>query len=119
MRENMINLHSPKDELELSFIKSILDGEGIPYFVFNDHFGSLEIGPSISMVNEKIIMVHEENLESARELISEFFKNAGPEALGASSEYSLIDKIRLVLECLLFGWIMPGRKWRKEKTEEE
>ena len=71
------------------------------------------------MVNEKTIMVHEENLESARELIAEFLKNAEPETQGASSEYSLVDKIRLVLECLLFGWIMPGRKWPKKKTEEE
>jgi hypothetical protein len=115
----MINLYCPKDELELSFIKSILDGEGIPYFVFNDHFGSLEIGPSIAMVNAKTIMVHEEDLESARELISEFLKNAGPEARSDSSGYTLFDKIRLIFECLLFGWIMPGRKWRRKTTEEE
>ncbi len=114
----MIKIYSPKDELELSFIKSILDGEGIQYFIFNDHFGSLKIGPNIPMVNEKVIMVHEENLESAKELLSEFLYNTEPEPSSSSSKYSFVDKIRLILEFLLFGWIMPGRKWPKKKTEE-
>ncbi|NOX98018.1 MAG: DUF2007 domain-containing protein [Nitrospirae bacterium] len=34
----MINLYSPKNEVELAIIKSILEGANIPYFVHNDHF---------------------------------------------------------------------------------
>ncbi len=113
----MINLYSPKNEIELSFIKSLLEGEKIPYFVQNDHFGSLEIGPRVPFYNAKMIMVHEEDLETARKLISEFLK-VEPETPLSSSEYTLFDKIRLILELLLFGWIMPGRRRAKKKTDE-
>ena len=113
----MVNLHSPKNEIELSLIKSLLEGEKIPYFVQNDHFGSLEIGPKVPLYNAKMIMVHEEDLETAKELISEFLKDE-PETPVSSSEYTLFDKVRLILELLLFGWIMPGGKRAKKKTDE-
>lgn len=85
---------------------------------YNDHFGSLKIGPTIPLVNEKMIMVHEEHLESARQLIEEFLANTEPETQGASFEYAFFDKIRLIVEFLLFGWIMPGRKHRKKTGKE-
>jgi hypothetical protein len=115
----MINLYSPKNELELLFIKSLFEGEKIPYYVQNDHFGSLEIGPRIPLFNAKMIMVHEEDMENAKELISEFLKTTESETHISCPEYSLFDKIRLLFEFLLFGWIMPGRKWSKKKTDEE
>ena len=115
----MINLYSPKDELELLFIKSLLDGEKIPYYVQNDHFGSLQIGIKIPLFNAKMIMVHEKDMETSKELISEFLKNTKPENNLTTPEYTLSDKIRLILEFLMFGWIMPGRKWSKKKTDEE
>ncbi len=113
----MINLYSPKHEVELSFIKSLLKGERIPYFVQNDHFGSLEIGPRVPLYNAKMIMVHEEDLETASKLIAEFLKDERETPL-SSSEYTLFDKIRLILELLLFGWIMPGRRRAKKITDE-
>ena len=36
------------DEGELSVIKSLLEANGIPYFVQNEHFGSLYPGVSMS-----------------------------------------------------------------------
>jgi hypothetical protein len=42
----MIKLYSPRDAIELALIESILKGEDIPYFIHNDHFGSLEGGPA-------------------------------------------------------------------------
>jgi hypothetical protein len=115
----MIKLYSPKDELELSFIKSILEGEGIPYFVHNDHFGSLKIGPNIPLFNAKTIMVHEENADQTKELISDFLNNTETDTIDSSSKYTFKDKIRLILECLLFAWVMPGKKWHSKKSEEE
>ena len=70
----MINLYSPKNELELLFIKSLFEGEKIPYYVQNDHFGSLEIGPRIPLFNAKMIMVHEEDMENAFENFLESYK---------------------------------------------
>jgi len=49
----MIKLYSPHDLAELALIESILEEENIPYFIYNNHFGSLEIGPQIDMYNKK------------------------------------------------------------------
>jgi hypothetical protein len=53
----MINLYSPNNEMELAMIKSILDAEDINYFVRNDNFGSMEVGPQIPLLNKKMILL--------------------------------------------------------------
>jgi hypothetical protein len=45
----MKKVYSPQNEVDLSLIRSFLDGAGIRYFVHNDHFGSLRIGPVIEL----------------------------------------------------------------------
>lgn len=65
----MIELMKPKDEIELAMVKGILDGEGIPYVVMNDHFGSLLGGPLRYNYNEKAVMVDEGDLERASEVL--------------------------------------------------
>ena len=104
------HLYSPRNEVELAMIRSILDGENIPYLVHNDHFGSLKIGPVIDLYNAKTIMVEERHRERARELISDFLRSVSPESEQPDPRYSLFDKIRMVIEMLLFGWIVPGKK---------
>jgi len=32
----------------------------------------------------------------------------------SESEYSLTDKIRMILETILFSWFIPGKKWRRK-----
>lgn len=71
----MIKLYKPENEVELSIIKSILESENITYFVHNDHFGSLMIGPQIDLYNARMIMVNEEYYERAKELIADFLNN--------------------------------------------
>ena len=44
-RQSMIKLYSPDTESELAVLKSLFDAEGIHYFVLNDHFGTLRVGP--------------------------------------------------------------------------
>ena len=104
----MKKLYHPKNEAELSVIRSILDGENIHYFIHNDHFGSLQPGPTIDLFNAKSIMVSEEHFERASEIITDYLNNVQPKKI--KSEYSLPDKIRMVLETLLFSWFMPGKK---------
>ena len=65
----MIKIFCPRDEVELAIAKSILDSENIPYYVKNEHFGSLYAGPAISFFNEKTIFVNEEFKEAALELL--------------------------------------------------
>ncbi len=51
--EKMIKIYSPTDELELAMIRGVFDTEGIPYFVHNDNFGSMRVGPQIDLLNKK------------------------------------------------------------------
>ena len=120
----MIKLYSPQTEIDLALIRSILEGEGIPFFVHNDYFGSLRIGPCIPLYNEKTIMVNENDFSRASELISDYLKNTGSkDASGVNgafqSDYSLSDKIRVVIEFFLCGWIVPGNSKRRRKIKDE
>ena len=112
----MIKIYSPRNEVELAILKSILESEEVPFFVHNDNYGSLIIGPKIGLLNAKTIFVPENEGEKARELISEYLKNTAEETGqegGERSTYSIGDKIRIVIESLIFGWFMPGKRWRK------
>jgi hypothetical protein len=120
----MIKLYSPQTEVDLALIRSILESEGISFFVHNDHFGSLRIGPSIPLYNERTIMVNENDFPRASELISDYLKNTRSKDVSKSngafqSEYSLFDKIRVIFETILFGWIVPGKSKKHSKIEEE
>ena len=59
-----VNLYSPQNEVELALLKSILESEHISYFVRNDNFGSLEVGPRIGLYNGKMIQVEDDKYES-------------------------------------------------------
>jgi len=108
----MKKLYCPQSEAELAVIRNILEGEKIHFFVHNDHFGTMRTGPPIELFNAKTIMVYKEDFERAYEIISDFQSNVKPEV--SKSEYSLKDKIRMVIETLLFSWFIPGKKWRKK-----
>ena len=104
----MINLHSPQDEAELALLRSILDSEGINYCVKNDIFGSLKIGPRIALYNTKMIEVQDDQYDRAKELLSDYFEKTAVDNVD-HGKYSWIDKVRMVIEVLLLGWIVPGR----------
>ncbi len=104
----MKNLYSPQNDSELAIIRSIFDGEGLNYYIRNEHFGSLKVGPKIDLLNAKMIQVYEEQFELASELISIFLENSQKDITN-DSRYSLPDKIRMIIETLIFGWFMPGR----------
>jgi len=110
----MIKLYSPKNEIELSFLKSILGGENISYFVHNDHFGSMKIGPKIPLYNLKTVMVDENDFDRAKEIILDFIKNTQSNTKNKPSGYSWKDKLRVLLEVFLVGWIIPGKRWPKK-----
>ena len=114
----MKKLYSPNNDSELVLIKSILDGEGIQYFVHNDHFGTLKVGPRIELFNAKTIMVAETHFEKAKEIIDDFLKNIQEPAEKTKSKYSIRDKIRMVIEAILFTWFVPpGNRWNKRKPK--
>jgi hypothetical protein len=112
---NFINLYSPQNESEMSLIKSILDSEGISYFVRNDNFGSLEVGPHIGLFNAKMIQVQDDQYESAKELLNDYLDKTHEQIEEPLKKYSMFDKIRMVIEFLLFNWVMPGKIKHKAK----
>ncbi len=114
---NCVPLYSPQNESEATLLKSILDSEGINYFVRNDNFGSLEVGPRIGLFNAKMIEVQDDQYERANELLSDYFEKTKKEPEESAKEYSWFDKIRMVIEVLVFGWLMPGRKKSKKLDE--
>ncbi len=111
---NYVPLYSPQNESELTLLKSILDSEGFNYFVRNDNFGSLEVGPRIGLFNAKMIEVQGDQYEQANELLSDYFEKTKKEPEESAKEYSWFDKIRMVIEVLVFGWLMPGRRKAKK-----
>lgn len=72
----MKKLYIPTDESELVFLKSLLDAEGLPYYVLNDNFGSLYSGVYMNNFNAKTIVVPEEFYEDAKALILSVLEDA-------------------------------------------
>jgi len=95
-------------------LKSILDYEGISCFVRNDNSGSLEVGPRIGLFNAKMIEVQDDQYERAKELLADSFEKTKKQMEEPVRESSLFDKLRMVIEVLLFGWLMPGRTKSKK-----
>lgn len=66
----MVKLIEPQDEGELALIKSLLEGNDIPYFVQNEHFGSLYPGLPLPF-NARVVMVEESDIGRAATLLGE------------------------------------------------
>jgi hypothetical protein len=107
----LVPLYSPNDELELAMLRGLLDTDGVRYFVLNDYFGSMRVGPKVDLVNKKTIMVAPEDSDRAKEIISNFLLCSEEEK--DKCQYSFSQKLRMTMEALLFTWFIPGRKRRK------
>ena len=109
----MVDLYSPRTEGESALLKSVMDYSGIPYYVRNDFFASLRVGPHIDLLNVKTFMVPKEHQRQAQEFILDYLSATVPDPF----PLLLRDRLRVVLEFLLFGWFipgkMPGRKYRE------
>ena len=114
----MLELYSPSNEVELALLKSILDAEEINYFVRNDNFGSLEIGPKIELFNKKMIVVQDDQYEKAKELVSDYLSATENEVEPSLKKYSVSDLVRMGIEFVMFGWIMPGRRKNKKVDDD-
>ena len=108
----MVPVYKPEDSVQLALAESALAAHGIPYFVHNRGMGSLYPGPQIDHYNDRTIMVPPSAADAAREVLSEFLTSE--EVAGAKEEneprHSVGQKIRLVVEALVFGWFIPRSK---------
>lgn len=109
----MKNLYCPENAAELALLRSIFDAHGINYFVHNDHFGSLEVGFKVDLYNAKTIMVPEEEYNEAKEVLDDFLSQTKRSPGDSGRTISWGDRLRMVVEFLLFSWVIPGNKWKK------
>jgi hypothetical protein len=104
----MVPVYSPRNEMELINLRAILAGADIPFFIHNDHFGSMEVGPRIELLNAKTICVAERDAVWARELIDDYV------AVTAAIPTTLSPwhVCRMIIETLCFNWCFPYRAHR-------
>jgi hypothetical protein len=77
----MVKLAELHDEGQLALLKSLLDGNGILYFIQNEHFGSLYPG-SASPLNTRVVMVPEAELGRAGTLLARLAAESGAKEAG-------------------------------------
>jgi hypothetical protein len=97
-------------------IRGVFDTESIHYFVHNDNFGSMRVGPQIDLFNRKAIMFAPEDVGRAKEIISDLLERRLPEE-EEQEQYSIGQKLRMILETIIFGWFIPGRKRSKKRPD--
>jgi hypothetical protein len=102
----LVRIAFPETEPQLAIMTSALESAGIPYFVHSANFGSLWPGLSINGYNARSIMVPEAASEEATRVLAELhFSHAEESSLPARG-----GRLRLLLETVLFGWFIPGRR---------
>ena len=99
----MVQLYSPRNEPDLLILRSLFDDAGLRYYVRNDSFGSLYLGPHVEAYNRKILCVAESDVDDATALLGEFLERTGRERDAAPRRHNLFDRLlhRLV------GWLAP------------
>lgn len=73
--DKFIKVYSTPNPGEISLIKSLLDSQAIEYYIKGEHFASLY--GSADGLSSMDIMIREDYLETAEELLREFIKPKG------------------------------------------
>lgn len=116
-----VTVFKPDSEPELVTIVAMLEAHDIPCFVHNRALGALYPGPQIDWFNTRSIMVPEEKVRAAEELIREFeAQPIEPDEPGEAAGFAEPDEpppprsaLRVLLEVLVFGWFIPSRRRRQ------
>jgi len=108
-----VNVFSPDTESELAVVVAMLEAHEIPSYTRGRHIGSIYPGFQINAFNTQSIMVPEEYVQDALELIRQY-RETSP-AHPASQTMSWPDKVRIIIEGLLLGWFVPGKRTPKDK----
>src|SRR5438132_12863672 len=74
LESNMTKLLAPRDENELILLSSLLEGNGIDFFVQNEYFGGLYPWLNILPFNVQVILVAEADFDSAAPLPNDFLE---------------------------------------------
>jgi hypothetical protein len=109
----MKRLYTPSDESELVFLKSMFEASGMPYYVQNEHFGSLYTGSYMSSLNAKTIMVPNDIFDDAKDLILSVKSDAVFEDERRGDGEGGESPLETLLKYLPLGWLVPGSGKKK------
>ena len=109
----LVRVFSPLTESEVIVATALLEAHEIPAFVHNRGIGSVLPGVQINAYNTQSILVPEENVADAVELLAELKQPASE----STAPLSASDKVRVLLEGLLCGWFVPGSRSRSNARE--
>ncbi len=98
----------PQSESELCVMMSLLDAEGLAYFVLNRGFGGLYPGMPLHLYNNRQIMVHATQAQEAFDLLSVFRQHS--DDFETLHKLRWRDKLRVLAEALLGHWCFPVRR---------
>ena len=111
IKMSYVRVFNPNTESELAVVVAMLEAHEIPCFTHGRNIGSIYPGIQINAFNTQSVMVPEEHVQDALELIRQF-REAAPERQDART-MSWLDKLRIIVEVLLLGWFVPGNKASK------
>ena len=114
---DFIPVATPQTESELAVMVCLLEANDIPHFVHNQGFGGLYPGMQIELYNVRRLMVPAGQADEALELLSMFSHQPGE--ADADCRLTLGDKLRVVMETIIFSWSFPRKRTRLRKGEEE
>lgn len=112
----LVRVFSPQSQSEALVATALLEGHKIPTFVHNGGIASMLPGIQINAYNTQSIMVPEEHVADAVELLSELTRQEPGAA--ATTPLPPRDRIRIVLEGLLFGWFVPSSRTRSRGPDD-
>ena len=102
---------SPEAESDLVVILSLLEAEGIPFFVHGGGVGGLFPGLQINAVNARRVMVPTEYAERAFQALAVLPTASVPEPMPVASR--IADAIRMLVEFFCMGVFVPRRDARR------
>lgn len=114
--DSMVAVYSPVTESEAAVISALLEAHGIPFFIRGGSFSKLYPGMQIRGYNVQTFMVPAASHALARELLAEFVK-PGPQEIASASPRSIWRSLRVLIEAVCFGWVMPGSRWDKNDKQ--
>jgi hypothetical protein len=109
----VVLVYIPDRPWELALVLCLFEAYGVPHFVHNSYLGGLfPAYPQMDLYNLRRVYVPADVAAYARQLLEDFYPDLG----ATLYEMSGRDRLRVVLECLLGGWCIPGSKWPRREA---
>lgn len=112
----MKKLYTPADESELVFLKSVLDAEGLPYYIQNENFGSIYPTTYAGILGAKTIFVPESFYEEAKNIIRSVKEDAHFQDERVKPTGSGRSPIAAILNYITLGLLFPEKPGKDDTS---